>query len=75
MGLDVWQAKQLLARTQSFAQIASLAHDHVGNRFLELVQGANDATQQSSAAAVELKKGIEPKGITLATMRAASTRD
>jgi hypothetical protein len=75
MGFEVWRAQQLLAKARSSAQINQLAHDHADNRFLKLVLAVDDAIQKSSAATVELKKEIEPKGITLTTMRAASRRD
>jgi hypothetical protein len=75
MGFDVWRAQQLLGQTRSSTQINRLAHDHANNKFLEFIQAVDDVIQKSSAAAVELKTEMEPKGITLTTMRAASRRD
>jgi GYF domain 2 len=75
IGFDVWRAQQLLSRTHSSVEISRLAHDHPDNKFLEFVQVVDDAIQKSSAATLELKKEMEPRGITLTTMRASSTRD
>jgi uncharacterized protein DUF4339 len=75
MGFEVWRAQQSLSQARSSAQINQLAHDHAGNRFLQLMLVVDDAIQKSSVATTELKREIEPKGITLTTMRAASRRD
>jgi hypothetical protein len=74
-GFEVWQAKLLLAHRPISTEITRVVHDRTQNRFLELLRAADYAIRQSSNAALELKQNMEPKGITLTTMRTASARD
>jgi GYF domain 2 len=73
--LDFWQAKRLLTHARASEQIKSLAIDHPSNKYIHLVLISNEAVQQSSASTAQLIKDIEPQGITLDSMRVASTRD
>jgi len=70
---DVWQAKRLLAHAHTPDQIQRVAFDHPSNKFVELVLASNDAMKLSSTATRQLIKDLAPQGITLDTMRAAST--
>ncbi len=74
-GYDVWQAKRRLAHARTSDQIHHVALESPSNKLIKLVLASNDAVQESSTATVQLIKDLEPKGITLNTMRAASTRD
>jgi len=73
--LDAWKGKRLLAQVRSSVQVQRVALQSPGNKFVALVLAAQDAAQQTSAAAAQLIKDLEPQGLTFDAVRASHNRD
>ena len=73
--LDAWQGRRLLAPVRTSEQVQRVALKSPTNKFVQLVLASHDATQQTFAATAQLIKDLEPQGLTVDAVRAASTRD
>jgi len=73
--LDAWKGKRLLAQVRTSEQVQRVALQSPANKFVALVLAAQDAAQQTSAAAAQLIKDLEPQGLTFDVVRASTTRD